>query len=44
MADIFALVDLTTVTAFVIGVGTTIIAIALAEKGVGIGKRNVRRA
>lgn len=44
MADIFAAVDLATVLAFVGGIGVTIIGITMAEKGIGIGKRNIRKA
>lgn len=44
MADIFAAVDLTTVTAAIVGMGVLIIGISLAEKGISIGKRNVKKA
>lgn len=44
MADIIAAVDIATVLAFVVGIGVTIIGISMAEKGVGIGKRNIRKA
>jgi hypothetical protein len=44
MADIFAAVDLAAVTAFIVATGVLIIGITLAEKGVGIGKRNIRKA
>lgn len=44
MADIFAAVDLATVATFVVATGALIIGIALAEKGIAIGKRNVRKA
>lgn len=44
MADIFAAVDLATVSAFIVGVGVTVVGIALAEKGIGISKRNIRKA
>ena len=44
MADVFAAVDLTTVATFVAASGVLIIGIALAEKGITIGKRNVRKA
>jgi hypothetical protein len=44
MADVFAAVDLTTVTAAIVGFGVLIIGISLAEKGVSIGKRNVKKA
>jgi hypothetical protein len=44
MADIFAAVDLSTVAAFIIGAGVIIMAISLSEKGISIGKRNVKKA
>lgn len=44
MADIFAAVDFTTVTAFVGGTGVVIIAIAMAFKGISLGKRGVKMA
>jgi|LUMG01.1.fsa_nt_gb hypothetical protein len=44
MADIFAAVDLGAVAAFVGATGAIIITIAMAEKGIGIGKRNVKKA
>ncbi|WP_259396889.1 hypothetical protein [Shewanella sp. SG41-3] len=44
MADIFAAVDLTTVAAFIVATGIIIIGIAMSEKGIGISKRNVRKA
>lgn len=44
MADIFAAVDLATVAAFIVATGLLIIGIALAEKGIAIGKRNVKKA
>ena len=42
--QVFAVVDLTTVALFIIGTGTVIIGITLAEKAVGISKRNIRKA
>lgn len=44
MADIFAAVDLTAVSTAIVGFGVLIVGIALAEKGIGISKRNVRKA
>lgn len=44
MADIFAAVDFTTVTAFVAATGVIVIGIAMAFKGVGLGKRAVKLA
>ena len=44
MDAIFAAVDMTTVAAWVGGVGVLIIGISMAEKGIGIGKRNIRKA
>ena len=44
MADIFAAVDLATVATFVAGIGVLVIGICLAEKGISIGKRNVKKA
>lgn len=44
MADIFAAVDFSTVAAFVAATGIAIIGIAMAFKGVDLGKRGVRKA
>lgn len=44
MADIFAAVDFSTVAAFVAATGAAIIGIAMAFKGVDLGKRGVRKA
>ena len=44
MADIFAAVDLTTVSAFVAAAGVLVIGINLAFKGIGLGKRAVKSA
>lgn len=44
MADIFAAVDLSTVAAFVVATGVVIIGIAMAFKGIDLGKRGVRKA
>lgn len=44
MADIFAAVDLSTVATFVSGVGVLVIAIAMAFKGIDLGKRGIRKA
>lgn len=44
MADIFAAVDLSTVAAFVGGAGVLVIGIALAFKGISLGKRAVNKA
>jgi hypothetical protein len=44
MGDIFAAVDLTTVAAFIVATGILIIGIAMSEKGIGISKRNVKKA
>lgn len=44
MADIFAAVDLSTVATFIGGAGVTIIGIAMAFKGITLGKRAVNKA
>jgi hypothetical protein len=44
MAAIFQAVDLTTVTASVVGIGVLVIGIALAYKGIDLGKRGIRKA
>jgi len=44
MADIFAAVDLTTVATFVSATGVLVIGIAMAFKGIDLGKRGVRKA
>lgn len=44
MGEIFAAVDLGTVAAFIAATGVIIIGIAMGEKGVTIGKRNVKKA
>lgn len=44
MADIFAAVDLSTVAAFIAATGAIIIGIAMGEKGITIGKRNIKKA
>lgn len=44
MADIFAAVDFTTVTAFVAATGVIVIGISMGFKGVGLGKRAVKLA
>lgn len=44
MADIFAAVDFSTVASFVTATGIAIIGIAMAFKGVDLGKRGVRKA
>jgi len=44
MAAIFAAVDFTTVAAFVGATGVLIIGVAMAFKGVGLGKRAVKMA
>lgn len=44
MADIFAAVDLTSVTAFVVATGALIIGINMAFKGTDLAKRAVRKA
>lgn len=44
MADIFAAVDLAGVATFVGAAGLLIVGISLAEKGIGIAKRNVKKA
>lgn len=43
MGDIFAAVDLTTVVAAVTVIGVAVIGIAMAFKGVDLGKRGVRK-
>ena len=44
MADIFAAVDLDDVATFVTGAGVLIIGIAMAFKGITLGKRAVNKA
>lgn len=44
MADIFAAVDMTTVAAWVAGVGVLVIGITMAFKGIDLGKRAVKKA
>lgn len=44
MDAIFEAVDFTTVAAFVAGAGVTIIGIAMAFKGITLGKRAVNKA
>lgn len=44
MADIFAAVDFTSVAAWVVLSGVAIIGIAMAFKGIDLGKRGVRKA
>lgn len=44
MDAIFAAVDFTTVLAFVGATGVTVIGIAMAFKGIDLGKRGVRKA
>ena len=44
MADIFAAVDFTTVVAFVAATGVIVIGIAMAFKGIDLGKRGVKKA
>lgn len=44
MADIFAAVDLSSVATFVAGAGVLVIGIALAFKGITLGKRAVNKA
>ncbi|EKE17723.1 MAG: hypothetical protein ACD_10C00303G0004 [uncultured bacterium] len=44
MADIFAAVDFSTVTIFVAATGVIVIGIAMAFKGVALGKRAVKLA
>jgi hypothetical protein len=44
MADIFAAVDLADVATFVTGAGVLIIGIAMAFKGITLGKRAVNKA
>lgn len=44
MADIFAAVDLTTVSAFVVATGILVIGIAMSYKGIDLGKRGVKKA
>lgn len=43
MADIFAAVDLSTVTAAVVAIGVAVIGIRMAFKGVDLGKRGVSK-
>jgi hypothetical protein len=44
MADIFAAVDLTTVSAWVAATGVVVIGIAMAFKAITLGKRGVSKA
>ncbi len=44
MADIFAAVDLTTVATWVGATGVLVIGIAMAFKGIDLGKRGVKKA
>ncbi len=44
MADIFAAVDLTSVATFVGATGVLVIGIAMAFKGIDLGKRGVKKA
>lgn len=44
MADIFAAVDFSTVATWVGSAGVSIIGIALAFKGIDLGKRGVKKA
>lgn len=44
MADIFAAVDLTTVAAFVAGIGVLVVGITLAFKGIDLSKRGINKA
>jgi len=44
MAAIFTAVDLSTVATFVSATGVLIIGIALAFKGIGLGKRGIKMA
>lgn len=44
MADIFAAVDFSTVATWVGSAGVAIIGIALAFKGIDLGKRGVKKA
>lgn len=44
MADIFAAVDLSTVAAFVGGVGVLVIGVTMAFKGIDLGKRGIKKA
>lgn len=44
MADIFAAVDLSAVTAFVVATGVLVIGITMAFKGIDLGKRGVKKA
>ena len=43
MADIFAAVDLTTVATWVGATGVIVIGIAMAFKGIDLGKRGVKK-
>jgi len=44
MADIFAAVDLSTVATFVAATGVVVIGIAMAFKGISLGKRGINKA
>lgn len=44
MVEIFKAVDLTTVAASVVVIGVAVIGIAMAFKGIDLGKRGVKKA
>jgi hypothetical protein len=44
MADIFAAVDFSTVVTAVVAIGVAVIGIAMAFKGIDLGKRGVKKA
>lgn len=44
MSEIFAAVDLSTVSAAVIAIGVLVIGINMAFKGIDLGKRGVKKA
>lgn len=44
MTEIFAAVDMTGVTTWVVATGVLIIGIAMAFKGIDLGKRGIKKA
>lgn len=44
MAEIFAAIDFSTVTASVIAIGVVVMGVNMAFKGIDLGKRGVKKA
>lgn len=44
MADVFAAVDLSGVTTFIVAAGVLVVGIALATKGIALAKRVISKA